>query len=65
MLAVAAAVGELRRKGELDVEVVMLVEGEEETGSAGFQEAVRKNRVSRGISSLPRLPVTSSERPPS
>lgn len=46
MLAVAAAVGELRRNGELEVEVVMLVEGEEETGSAGFQEAVRKNRVS-------------------
>ncbi|ORY68046.1 hypothetical protein BCR35DRAFT_294767 [Leucosporidium creatinivorum] len=44
MLAVAAAVGELRRKGELEVEVVMLVEGEEETGSAGFQEAVRRNR---------------------
>ncbi|BGP11341.1 hypothetical protein JCM10049v2_007246 [Rhodotorula toruloides] len=44
VLAVAAAAAELRRRQEMEVDLVMLVEGEEETGSAGFQEAVRKNR---------------------
>jgi hypothetical protein len=29
----------------LDIDVVLLIEGEEEVGSAGFQEAVRKNQV--------------------
>lgn len=47
MLAVAAAASELKAKGELDVDLVMVIEGEEETGSAGFQDAIRKNRVSR------------------
>lgn len=65
MLAVAAAVGELRRKGELEVEVVMLVEGEEETGSAGFQEAVRRNRVSFGFSLRRSFRVESNEPVPS
>ncbi|KPV73438.1 uncharacterized protein RHOBADRAFT_48797 [Rhodotorula graminis WP1] len=45
VLAVAAAAAERRRKQEMDVDLVMVIEGEEETGSAGFQEAVRKNRV--------------------
>ncbi|BGP27612.1 hypothetical protein JCM10295v2_006586 [Rhodotorula toruloides] len=44
VLAVAAAAAELRRRQEMEVDLVMLVEGEEETGSAGFQEAIRKNR---------------------
>ncbi|GAA5844298.1 hypothetical protein JCM9279_001759 [Rhodotorula babjevae] len=44
VLAVAAAAAERRRKQEMDVDLVMVIEGEEETGSAGFQEAVRKNR---------------------
>lgn len=46
MLAVAAAASEMRARGELEVDLVMVVEGEEETGSAGFQDAIRKNRVS-------------------
>lgn len=45
MLGVAAAASDLRSKQMLDVDFVMVVEGEEETGSAGFQEAIRKNRV--------------------
>lgn len=49
VLAVAAAAAELRRRQEMEVDLVMLVEGEEETGSAGFQEAVRKNRVNSTI----------------
>ncbi|GAA6060784.1 hypothetical protein JCM10212_005433 [Sporobolomyces blumeae] len=44
MLAVAAAASELRQKQALDVDLVMVIEGEEETGSAGFQDAIRKNR---------------------
>ncbi|GAA5842241.1 hypothetical protein JCM3766R1_005079 [Sporobolomyces carnicolor] len=44
MLAVAAAASELRAKQELEVDLVMVIEGEEETGSAGFQDAIRKNR---------------------
>lgn len=45
-LAIAAAASELRRRQELEVDLVMVVEGEEETGSAGFQEAIRAHRVS-------------------
>ena len=46
MLAVAAAASELQAKQALEVDLVMVIEGEEETGSAGFQDAIRKNRVS-------------------
>jgi len=44
MLAIAAAAAELRASKALDVDLVMAIEGEEETGSAGFQDAVRRNR---------------------
>lgn len=43
-LAVAYAVTALLDQRSLDVDVVMLVEGEEEAGSAGFRTAVKKNR---------------------
>ncbi|KAM0790317.1 hypothetical protein ACM66B_003203 [Microbotryomycetes sp. NB124-2] len=42
ILAVAGAASELKGQGLLDVDVVMLVEGEEESGSEGFKEAVRE-----------------------
>jgi len=59
VLAVAAAAAERRRKQEMDVDLVMVIEGEEETGSAGFQEAVRKNRVRRLSPFFPSLePLT-------
>lgn len=45
ILAVAAAASDLRRRQELEVDLVMALEGEEETGSAGFQEAIKRNRV--------------------
>ncbi|KAK4046917.1 hypothetical protein OIO90_006399 [Microbotryomycetes sp. JL221] len=41
ILAVAGAASELKAQGKLDVDVVMLIEGEEESGSEGFREAVR------------------------
>ncbi|GAA6048648.1 hypothetical protein JCM3770_001999 [Rhodotorula araucariae] len=44
VLAVAAAAAERRRAQEMEVDLVMVIEGEEETGSAGFQDAIRKNR---------------------
>ncbi|GAA5821143.1 hypothetical protein JCM11251_001983 [Rhodosporidiobolus azoricus] len=44
MLAVAAACESLRSQQALEADVVMIIEGEEETGSAGFQEAIKKNR---------------------
>ncbi|KAL8283220.1 hypothetical protein RQP46_005998 [Phenoliferia psychrophenolica] len=44
MLAIAAAASDLRAKQALDVDMVMVIEGEEETGSAGFQDAIRRNR---------------------
>ncbi|GAA5875874.1 hypothetical protein JCM1840_002961 [Sporobolomyces johnsonii] len=44
MLAIAAAASELRAQQALEVDFVMVIEGEEETGSAGFQDAIRKNR---------------------
>jgi len=46
ILAVACAAAELRQGRELDVDLVMLIEGEEEAGSKGFAEAVRRNKVS-------------------
>lgn len=47
IMAVACAAAELQRRRELDVDLVMLIEGEEEAGSRGFAAAVRRNRVSR------------------
>ncbi|KAG0655005.1 hypothetical protein C6P46_001294 [Rhodotorula mucilaginosa] len=44
ILAIAAAASGLRRRQELEVDLVMAIEGEEETGSAGFQEAIKRNR---------------------
>lgn len=44
-MAVAAAASELMAKMALEVDLVMVVEGEEETGSAGFQEAIQQNKV--------------------
>ncbi|GAA5904558.1 hypothetical protein JCM6882_004907 [Rhodosporidiobolus microsporus] len=48
MLAIAAACESLRSQQALEVDVVMIIEGEEETGSAGFQEAIKKNRDTIG-----------------
>ena len=45
MLASIFAVYELLKEGLLDVNVIFLVEGEEENGSVGFQEAVSANKV--------------------
>ncbi|KAF9651570.1 glutathione degradosome [Thelephora ganbajun] len=44
IMAVACAAAELLRKRSLSVDLIMLIEGEEESGSAGFREAVRKNK---------------------
>ena len=46
ILAVASAAATLRQRRELDVDVVMLIEGEEEAGSRGFAQTVRKHKVS-------------------
>lgn len=48
ILAVACAAAALRQRRELDVDVVMLVEGEEEAGSRGFAHAVRKHKDAIG-----------------
>lgn len=45
VLSVACAASALLAKRELEVDLVMLVEGEEEAGSGGFAEAVRRNKV--------------------
>ncbi len=44
IMAVAAAVAALRDRRELNVDVVMLIEGEEEAGSGGFQETTQRYR---------------------
>jgi acetylornithine deacetylase/succinyl-diaminopimelate desuccinylase-like protein len=44
-MAVACAAAELLRKRALGVDLVFLIEGEEETGSAGFMDAIRKHKV--------------------
>ena len=45
ILAVACAAAALRQRRELDVDLVMLIEGEEEAGSKGFAPAVRRHKV--------------------
>lgn len=44
VLAVACAAGELLQAKELDVDVVILVEGEQETGSKGFESCLRAHK---------------------
>ncbi|KAM9912737.1 hypothetical protein OXX69_002291 [Metschnikowia pulcherrima] len=44
VLAAIYAVAELRKKKELSTDVVFLIEGEEETGSIGFQDAVNAHK---------------------
>jgi di- and tripeptidase len=48
IMAVACAASALRARRDLDVDVVMLIEGEEEAGSRGFAPAVRQHKVSSG-----------------
>jgi di- and tripeptidase len=42
-LAVACAAARLKRQDKLEVDLVMLIEGEEERGSHGFRDAVVNN----------------------
>lgn len=44
ILAIASAASMLLRDRKLNVDLVFLVEGEEESGSGGFEEAVKKYR---------------------
>lgn len=48
IMAVSCAAAALQRRRELDVDLVMLIEGEEEAGSRGFANAVRKHKDSIG-----------------
>lgn len=45
IMAVACAAAELLQRRALDVDLVLLIEGEEEAGSSGFKEAVKKHKV--------------------
>ncbi|KAG8792306.1 hypothetical protein FRC17_008616, partial [Serendipita sp. 399] len=45
ILAAAFAISELRRKVPLGLDIVMLIEGEEEAGSRGFEDVVRTHKV--------------------
>ena len=56
-MAVAHAASSLLDSRALDVDLTMLVEGEEEAGSAGFQDAVRKHKVRRRSLALSRAPL--------
>lgn len=44
ILACACAASDMLARRRLEVDVVMLVEGEEEVGSPGFGEAVRRHK---------------------
>ncbi|KAG8950299.1 hypothetical protein FRC03_012908 [Tulasnella sp. 419] len=48
ILAAACAASEMLAKRSLNVDLVMLIEGEEEAGSAGFEEAVIKHKEQIG-----------------
>lgn len=45
IMAVACAAAELLGRRQLELDLVFLIEGEEETGSSGFSEAVRRHKV--------------------
>ena len=44
-MAVACAAAELLGRRALDLDLVFLIEGEEEAGSSGFEESVRRHKV--------------------
>ncbi|KAF9219228.1 glutathione degradosome [Gyrodon lividus] len=48
IMAVACAAAELLRKRALEVDLVFLIEGEEETGSSGFMDALREHKQQIG-----------------
>lgn len=48
-LAAFYAVLDLHRKGELPIDVVFVIEGEEECGSIGFQDVINKNKEAIGV----------------
>jgi di- and tripeptidase len=45
ILAIAAAAAELLGQRALELDLVFLIEGEEEIGSSGFAETVKKHKV--------------------
>jgi di- and tripeptidase len=45
VLAMACAAANLLRQRQLGVDVVFLIEGEEESGSVGFRDTVKKYKV--------------------
>lgn len=51
-MALACAAAELLRQRALGVDLVLLIEGEEEAGSSGFKETVKKHKVSCFIPSF-------------
>lgn len=44
-MAVACAAADLLERRALDLDLVVLIEGEEEAGSGGFEETVRRHKV--------------------
>lgn len=50
MLACIFAINDLLKEGLLDVNVILLIEGEEESGSVGFYQAVDQHKVKRNNS---------------
>lgn len=44
-MAVACAAAELLGRRQLGLDLVFLIEGEEETGSNGFKDAVKRHKV--------------------
>lgn len=45
ILAAAFAISDLRRRLALGLDVVMLIEGDEESGSRGFKDAIYQHKV--------------------
>ena len=45
VIAIACAAADLLSRRALEVDLVFLIEGEEEVGSVGFKDAVRKHKV--------------------
>lgn len=45
IIAVACAAANLLSRRALELDLVFLIEGEEEAGSGGFDETVRRNKV--------------------
>ena len=60
IIAAACAASELLKRREMNCDLVMLIEGEEEVGSIGFAEALRRAEVLERVGHIDGIIVSNS-----